>query len=256
MLAERLETRTIRTHDKRTLFRPGAGLMDAERAAIAARIGELDRDLAYRAGPDEPVIEWVARQLMASMKSRRDGDDAALVADGFMIALEGQPVAAIREAVRGVLRRQWPEVSRVFVPTAPELADLAMTVARGWEAARARLQRLLEMEEERQEPEVPPLGPEEQARLQARIAALTRKGEAFGFAVAGSDGARLEEGAGVPASGLPLKGGVENPVPASAERSEKLTGGAEKRSPAARVAAEIAARKAAVAGRRGIGHNS
>ena len=197
--------RTRRVAPGLVRFAAGAAPTDEECTAAFAIVVRLERDLAP--GFDVDALKSEVRQLKASMTKPADGFDAPGMVAALIRVLPGRSGAAFSEAVRRVLDDDMPaDFSVVYMPTVPQLIRLTKMVEREWRVAAERLRRILEAEEEEPPEPVPELTPEQRADLERRIAALGKK---------------------VPPP--------DRPVPAKLEGS----------SPAALVAAETAARKAA-----------
>ena len=137
-------------------FRDGKGLTHAERADIEAAVAAIDRLLEQTIQVDRTeAVETAAEMLFSNFKASRkyrDEDeqkaDDQRVYDGFLIALCGASAAALQEAVRRLIRGKAQGLSKTFVPTSAELADLVDRVTAEWTSPRYRLERILKLDEE------------------------------------------------------------------------------------------------------------
>ena len=215
-----METRTERLGPADHRFRPGQGPDDAERAAMTAAIAEID-DRLDRIIPDDGgrVVERIAEQVRASFAARETGVTPATIYDGFLIALPGRSAPAASEAVRRILRSEAPpDYSRVYQPKPGELAALTKAIEGEWRLERDRLKRLLRLPVQTRAltAREPDASPEEVARARAVLDRMRKARE---------------------------------------DRQAAMTAGAEARSrtpglsPAARVAALTAGRRAASEGK-------
>jgi hypothetical protein len=177
-LATALEARTIRVSPGVYRYPEGGGMTAGERTAALASIAQLEARLAATVPDDGGTIaESVAEQVYASFKARDGKSNEQTIYDGFLIALPGRAVAAVREAVRRIIRSEAPaKYSRTFVPTAGELAELSMAIEDQWRLDRARLVRLLDLVEI--EPVEQPSRPTD-AMLAAARAQVARSAEAI-----------------------------------------------------------------------------
>lgn len=98
----------------------------------------------------------------------RETDDAsaAVRAEGYLLALDGVPLFALREAVRLVLSGKAEGISPKWMPTSAQLRELTdkLSLPARWHAV--QLRRLLEAEVEREIPE------DERARVASRLRGL------------------------------------------------------------------------------------
>jgi hypothetical protein len=99
------------------------------------------------------------------------------VLEGYVIALEGKPAWAIRDAVKAILRAEIEGLSRAFCPRAPELAGVVNDLVakereklvKDW--ADARHKERMALPPPAPEPEIPP---EERARVLEKINQMRR----------------------------------------------------------------------------------
>lgn len=174
-LVEVLEARTVEVAPADYRFRPGGALSDVERGAIIQEIAILSRRLGDLVPEDGgTVVGEVAEQAFASFKTRNARTTDETIYDGFLIALPGRSDAAVREAVRRMIRHEaGPDYSKVYVPTATEVACLAQAIETEWRVEAGRLELLLTRQE--MEPRAAgAMSPEWTARMRAMNERLTR----------------------------------------------------------------------------------
>lgn len=185
-----IEVRTVRLEPGRYAFPTGRGLTDAERGAIDALEDELSDRLADRVDEvdDVDVIREVANQVDASFKAREGQASAWTVFRGFVLALAGRSVPALREALRRLLNDEAPaEYSRTFAPTPADLAKLTGEVEAEWKLERDRLLRLRSLPELEARPLERQPSEAEMADVRERAARLTgRAASARRFPAAGA----------------------------------------------------------------------
>jgi hypothetical protein len=126
------------------VFRPGRGLTGAERGELRADAAEL-RAILRRPAPHETAAEAVA--VVLTMKSKDQGLAAEIFAASYLEALENVPLFAVIAARRALFQAR-TDLDDVYVPTPPEFARLAGTLAAPYRLQLARVERLLEAEEE------------------------------------------------------------------------------------------------------------
>lgn len=177
-------------------------------------LDERDRLIAARDGIDgwlgAPCDTSEARRLcrtmFASMEKSREGFNADAFLDGLEIAFADRSGPAFCEAVRRVLSgTAGDKISKTFVPSIPQLVDLTARIEDEWQMKQWRIDQLLGMEEARTVKDEPMASKAALEDLQRRIQAT----------------------ASPPAYSRPDPASVHGP------------------SPAARVAAETEARRAA-----------
>lgn len=152
-----LERRVKRLEPAVYRYRLGLGPTEGERRRARDCAGRMNAELARRLDATDPIIAATVEQLFASFKTKRQLPDPLaqkasddLAADGFMIALEGRCAPALNEAMRRILNGT-AGLSRTFVPTCAEVADLVDRIERDWDFALTRLATALNTAEE--EPE-------------------------------------------------------------------------------------------------------
>ncbi|WP_416358209.1 hypothetical protein ACLNGM_09985 [Aureimonas phyllosphaerae] len=169
-----LEARRVRLGPGLYRWPAGGALTAVERRTVLGELADL-RGLLRTTVPGDGgmIVEEVADQICASFAKKEGGNDDA-VYDGFLIALPGRSCAAVREAVRRLIRSEAPKkYSRKWRPEPAELAELTQAIETEWTVAEQRLLRLLELEEEaRVEPEPQPSA-EEMAAVRERVKRLT-----------------------------------------------------------------------------------
>jgi hypothetical protein len=69
-----------------------------------------------------------ALELLFANLSIQAGATRELVLTGYLLALEGRPAWAVRDAVRAILRAEVDGLSRAFCPRAPELAGVVADI--------------------------------------------------------------------------------------------------------------------------------
>lgn len=126
----------------------------------------LDRHLS---DADAPEVAKCIAVLQAQFPARETDDQStAARAEGYLLALDGVPLFALREAVRLVLSGKAEGVNTRWMPTSAQIRELADRLALPAKAHRVQLRRLLEAEVERAAPAGPrALPPEVQAFLGA-----------------------------------------------------------------------------------------
>ncbi len=207
-LADQLEARTIKLAPGVYRFPAGKGLTANDRQAIAFETERL-RGLLAETVPNDGgrVVEEIAEQVCASFAAndRRNSDQA--IYDGYAIALPGRAVVAVYEAVQRIMRDEAPpEYSRKFRPQPGEIAQLSRAIESEWSLELRRLEQILTLAVHVLPSPEPAMSEEQRAEIRERACRL----------IAGAAGRRAE------------------PVP----RSDSGT------SAGARVAADIARRKA------------
>lgn len=114
--------------------------MEETSSRLAAHLGAAD--------PAE-VAKCVAI-LQAQFPVRETSDvSAAARAEGYMLALEGVPLFAMKEAVRRVLKGEVPDISPKFMPTSAQLRDLVNRISLPARAHAVQMRRLLSAEVEK-----------------------------------------------------------------------------------------------------------
>lgn len=173
-LAARLEARTIKVAPGLYRFPAGRGLTANDRQVISFETFRLANLLAETVPNDGGrVVEEIAEQVCASFvaNDRNNADQA--IYDGYAIALPGRAAAAVYEAVQRILRDEAPpEYSRKFRPQPGEIAQLSRAVEKEWALERVRLERLLTLEEQPPSPPEPEMTEEERAAVRDRARRL------------------------------------------------------------------------------------
>lgn len=145
------------------------------RAALNPRqrqaVEEMCSRLAIHLAPADPVEVGKGVALLdPQFQSGRGRDDLReeARAEGYLIALDGVPLFALREAVRLVLSGHAEGISPRFMPTSAELRRLVDELSRPARWHANQLRRLLDADVERE------ITPEERARVAERFQSLVR----------------------------------------------------------------------------------
>lgn len=143
---------------------PEAFALTAERRASVV---EMSSRLAGQLAPASPADIGAALALLQCAFPAAAMDPVAAKANvrAYALALEGVPAFALDEAARRILRGE-AGLKHAFMPTPPQLRDIANEVSRPARWHAVQLRRLLDAEIERQ------VSDEERARVAARFREL------------------------------------------------------------------------------------
>ena len=136
-------------------------MTDHRREVVTQTRARLTKHLAPAEAAE--IAKCVA-VLQAQFPGREtDAASAAARAEGYLLALEGVPLFALREAVRLVLSGKAEGFSSKWMPTSAQLRELAdrLSLPARWHAV--QLRRLLEAEVERE------ISAQERSRVAARF---------------------------------------------------------------------------------------
>lgn len=131
-------------------FRPtipeAFALTEAQRTTVGTRAERLAQHLGSASAAE---IGKCIAILQAQFREREvDDGSAAARAEGYLMALEGVPLFALREAVRRVMRAD-AGLNTSFMPKAPEMRALVNEIAQPARFHLVQLRRLLEAKVER-----------------------------------------------------------------------------------------------------------
>lgn len=116
----------------------------SERALLEARVAELDR--ADLPAPPNVLAKIITGLLSAFPTATGDVDDARLVVQTYLMALDGLPHYAVREAAMRYLSGRVERRDHAYAPKPPELARLARQIATPFRAERYQIGRILAAE--------------------------------------------------------------------------------------------------------------
>lgn len=145
-----------------------------ERQAIEKRVADLGRSLQTL--DVDRVAGAVSRLLACFPTAAKDQETAALMADGFLTALDDVPAWAVERACRAWLRGEVDGGAPRFAPTPPELRKVALQQMAPVFREKRSWERVLQAEIE---PEYSPEEREAQKRRMERLGRILAGDETY-----------------------------------------------------------------------------